>query len=103
MYAVIETGGKQYRVEEGQIITVERLPVPEGETVTFDRVLLVRGEQGVQVGQPVVEGAKVVGTVVAHQKDRKKIVFRYRRKNRYRVKRGHRQPITRVKIESIEV
>ncbi len=103
MYAVIETGGKQYRVEEGQIITVERLPVPEGKTVTFDRVLLVRGEQGVQVGQPVVEGAKVVGTVVAHQKDRKKIVFRYRRKNRYRVKRGHRQPITRVKIESIEV
>lgn len=103
MYAVIETGGKQYRVEEGQVITVERLPVPEGETVTFERVLLVHGDEGVQVGQPVVEGARVVGTVVAHEKDRKKIIFRYRRKNRYRVKRGHRQPITRVKIESIEV
>lgn len=71
--------------------------------MTFERVLLVHGDEGVQVGRPVVEGARVVGTVVAHEKDRKKIIFRYRRKNRYRVKRGHRQPITRVKIESIEV
>lgn len=101
MYAVIETGGKQYRVEEGATITVERLPVAEGEQVTFDRVLFVGGDE-TKVGTPVVEGAKVVGTVLEHTKDKKKIIFRYRRKQRYRVKRGHRQPITRVKIESIE-
>ncbi|MDQ7028838.1 MAG: 50S ribosomal protein L21 [Ardenticatenia bacterium] len=102
MYAVIETGGRQYRVEEGETIVVEQLPVPEGERVAFERVLLVHDDQGVRIGRPVVEGAKVIGTVVAHEKDRKKIIFRYRRKNRYRVKRGHRQPLTRVKIESIE-
>ncbi|GAP64449.1 MAG: 50S ribosomal protein L21 [Ardenticatenia bacterium] len=101
MYAVIETGGKQYRVEEGATITVERLPVAEGEQVTFDRVLFVGGDEA-KVGTPVVEGAKVIGTVLEHTKDKKKIIFRYRRKQRYRVKRGHRQPITRVKIESIE-
>ncbi len=101
MYAVIETGGKQYRVEEGATITVERLPVAEGEQVTFDRVLFVGGDEA-KVGTPVVEGAKVIGTVLEHTKDKKKIIFRYRRKQRYRVKRGHRQPITRVTIESIE-
>lgn len=101
MYAVIETGGKQYRVEEGATITIEKLPVDEGEEVTFDRVLLVRNDDELQIGQPLVDGATVTGTVLAQEKDDKKIVFRFKRKNRYRVKRGHRQPITRVQIDSI--
>lgn len=103
MYAVIETGGKQYKVEEGATITVEKLPEAEGEDVTFDRVLFVRNDDELEIGQPLVDGATVRGTVLAQEKDDKKIVLRFKRKNRYRVKRGHRQPITRVQINSIDL
>lgn len=103
MYAIIKTGGKQYRVEEDQFIKVEKLPVAEGETVEFDRVLSVVDDDGPKFGKPYLEGAKVTGKVLEQDKDKKIIVFKYRRKKRYRKKTGHRQPYTKVLIESIEV
>ncbi len=101
MYAVIETGGKQYRVSPGQVVRVEKLGTPLGDTVEFDRVLMVAGEDGVQVGKPMVDGAKVIGAVVAHDKAKKIYVFKYKAKKRIRRKTGHRQPFTSVKIDSI--
>jgi len=103
MYAVIETGGKQYRVEEGDILSVEKLNVSDGESVTFDRVLLVSGEDGVEVGKPYVEGAKVEGKALFNGKGKKIIVFKYKPKKNYRRKQGHRQPFTRVEITKITV
>lgn len=100
MYAVIQTGGKQYRVQEGDVIFVEKLPVAEGEAVNFD-VLLVQGDSGIKVGQPTVEGATVSGKVVGHGKDRKIIVLKYKAKKNYRKKFGHRQPHTKVEIVKI--
>ncbi len=102
MEAIIETGGKQFRVAEGDTITVEKLPEEAGEQVVFDRVLTVSKEEELMVGRPVVEGAKVVGKVLEHGKDRKIIVFKYKAKKNYRRKQGHRQPLTRVLIEKIE-
>ncbi len=103
MYAVIETGGKQYRVEEGDILSVEKLGVPEGESVVFDKVLMVSDEEGIKVGQPYVEGAKVEGQLLFHGKGRKIIVFKYKPKKNYRRKQGHRQPFSRVEIKKITV
>lgn len=101
-YAIIESGGKQYKAVPGETIEVDRLHVEEGTAITFDRVLLVAGDDGaVQVGTPTVEGAQVTGTVEAHIKGRKIIVFKYKPRKRYRVKRGHRQQYTRVKIDAI--
>ncbi|NLJ83316.1 MAG: 50S ribosomal protein L21 [Halanaerobiaceae bacterium] len=102
MYAIIKTGGKQYRVEEDMIIKVEKLPAEVGETVEFDQVLSVVDGNGARFGQPVLEGAKVTGKVLEHDKHKKIIVFKYRRKKRYRKKTGHRQPYTKVLIEKIE-
>jgi LSU ribosomal protein L21P len=101
MYAIIETGGKQLKVEEGQTIFVEKLDVPEGETVTFDKVLFVGGEN-VKIGAPYVEGATVTGKVEKHGRAKKIIVFKYKPKKNYRKKQGHRQPYTKVVIEKIE-
>ena len=101
MYALIETGGKQYKVEEGDILSVERLKVSEGETVSFDKVLMISGEEGVKVGKPYIEGAVVEGEVLLHDKDKKIVVFKYKAKKNYRRKQGHRQPFTRVKINKI--
>jgi len=101
MYAIVETGGKQYRVQVGQTVQVERLDVEAGGTVELDRVLLVAGDEGVQVGTPVLESARVVATVVDHVRGPKLIVFKYRAKERYRVKKGHRQELTRLRIEAI--
>ncbi|HOC09470.1 MAG: 50S ribosomal protein L21 [Clostridiales bacterium] len=101
MYAVIETGGKQYKIQEGDILSVERLGAGEGEKVSFDKVLLVSGEDGIKVGKPYVEGAAVEGEVLFHGKGRKIIVFKYKAKKNYRKKQGHRQPFTRVKITKI--
>jgi large subunit ribosomal protein L21 len=101
VYAVIESGGKQYRVSEGETIEVEKLPYEMGQTVELDNVLLVSGEQGVQVGQPTVEGAKVVATVAGHRRGRKIVIFKYRPKERYRRKRGHRQDYTQLRIDKI--
>lgn len=101
MYAVIETGGKQYRVSEGDAISVEKLPYQVGDTVELERVLLVSGEQGVSVGQPTIPGAKVMAKVESEGRGRKIRVWKYRPKQRYRRRQGHRQPYTRLRIEKI--
>ena len=103
MYAIIETGGKQYRVSEGDVIRVEKLRAQEGETVELDRVLAVSDGEKLMVGQPVLENAKVTTTVLKHGKGKKIIVFKYKPKKNYRRKKGHRQPYTEIKIEKIEV
>ena len=101
MYAVFETGGKQYRVSEGDAIKVEKLPYQVGDEVEFDQVLLVSGKEGTTVGQPVVKGAKVVARVEAEGRGRKILVWKYRPKQRYRRRQGHRQAYTRLRIEKI--
>lgn len=101
MYAIIETGGKQYQVEEGKTIFVEKLNVEEGSKVSFDRVLLVSNNGDIKVGSPIVEGAKVEGTVELQGKGKKVIIFKFKAKKNYRKKKSHRQPFTKVKIESI--
>jgi large subunit ribosomal protein L21 len=102
MYALIETGGKQYRVEPEQTLSIEKLSVEEGETITFDKVLLVNEAGEVKVGAPYVEGAKVTARVVKHGRGKKIIVFKYKAKKNYKRKQGHRQPFTQVIIEQIE-
>ncbi|MBA7640926.1 hypothetical protein ES703_48597 [subsurface metagenome] len=101
IYAIVETGGKQYRVTPGQTIDVERLDVAEGDTVELDRVLLIADGDQVTVGQPTVEGAKVMATSQGEGKGKKIIVFKYKSKVRYRRKRGHRQLYTRLMIDKI--
>lgn len=101
MYAVIETGGKQYRVQEGDIVRVEKLDVQEGEKVDLSKVLLISNEDGIVVGKPYIDGAKVEATVIEHGKDRKIVIFKYKPKKDYRKKQGHRQPYTKIKIEKI--
>jgi large subunit ribosomal protein L21 len=103
VYAVVETGGKQYKVSIGQVVDVEKLPVEQGESVTLDRVLLVADGADITVGQPTVEGASVSATVVQHGLRHKEVIFHYRPKNRYRVKKGHRQPYTRIRIDEIKM
>lgn len=102
MYAIIKTGGKQYRVKEDQIIKVEKLPVEEGETVEFDKVLALSTDEGFKAGTPFVDGASVKAKVIEQGKNKKIVVFKYKPKIRYRKKTGHRQPYTKVLIESIE-
>ena len=102
MYAVIETGGKQYRVEPGQTVRVEKLEVQKGDLVVFDRVLMLVDESGVRIGTPLVDGASVKATVVVQDKAKKVIVFKYTPKKRIRNKTGHRQPFTEVRIDSLE-
>ena len=101
MYAIIKTGGKQYRVQEGEAIYIEKLPENEGNVVEFDEVLLVSNDSGVVVGNPTVAGAKVTGKVEKHGKGKKIIVYKYKSKKNYRRKQGHRQPFTKVVIEKI--
>jgi len=103
VYAVVETGGKQYKVAVGQILDVEALPASEGESVSLDQVLLVADGKDVTVGKPTVSGASVSATVVGHGLRRKVIIFHYMPKQRYRVKRGHRQQYTRLRIDGINV
>jgi large subunit ribosomal protein L21 len=100
MYAVIQTGGKQYRVSEGQKICIEKVAGNPGDSVTFDYVLLVGGEK-LTIGQPTVAGAKVEAKIVAQDRAKKIIVFKFRRRKNYRRKQGHRQPFTEVQIGSI--
>ncbi len=102
MYAIIETGGKQYKVQEGDVLFVEKLFANEGDSVTFDRVVLLGKNDGIVAGTPVVEGASVSAKVEKHVKGRKIIVFKYKPKKNYRKKQGHRQPYTKVVIESIK-
>lgn len=102
MYAIIETGGKQYRVSEGDVVFIEKVEVLEGEAVEFDRVLTVVTEGNVVIGKPLVAGAKVTGKVVSQGKGKKILVFKYKAKSNYRRRQGHRQPFTKVMIEKIE-
>jgi large subunit ribosomal protein L21 len=102
MYAIIQTGGKQYRVSEGDVIVIEKLEAQAGETVAFEEVLTVVQDGSVKIGQPVVAGAKVTGTVVEHGKGKKIRIFKYKSKANYRKRQGHRQPFTKVTIEKIE-
>ncbi len=102
-FMIVEQGGKQYRVAEGGTIEVDRLPNEVGETLTLEDVLLYVDDDAVTVGTPLVEGAKVNAKVLDHFKGRKILVFKYRPKQRYRVKSGHRQQYTRLLIESIEM
>lgn len=101
MYAVLETGSKQYRVAAGDTLEIERLPVEAGQTFTFDRVLLVNNEGKVNVGAPTVSGAKVVADVVEHIRGDKKVTFKMKRRKGYHKKIGHRQELTVVKIKEI--
>ena len=100
VYAIIATGGKQYRVSQGDVIYVEKLDAAQDATVSFD-VLLVEQDGNVKIGKPTVEGAKVEGKVVAHGRGEKITVFKYKSKKNYRRKQGHRQPFTKVEITSI--
>ena len=100
MYAVIETGGKQYRVQEGDVITVEKLNVEAGDVVTFDKVLVLGEGKDVKVGTPYLDAA-VTATAVENGKGKKVIIFKYKARKDYRKKQGHRQPYTMVKIESL--
>jgi large subunit ribosomal protein L21 len=101
MYAIIETGGKQYRVQEGDVLFIEKLDVEAGQAVEFDQVLAVSNGEELTVGAPIVEGAKVEATVEKNGKGKKVIVYKYKAKKDYRKKQGHRQPYTKVKIEKI--
>ena len=102
MYAVVATGGKQYKVQQGQTLRVEKLPGQVGEPITFDRVLMVADGEEVNIGTPVVDNASVTGHIVEQGKAKKIVVFKYKRRKRYRRKQGHRQQYTAVKIDSIQ-
>jgi len=101
-YAIIKTGGKQYRVKQGDVLDVELLTVDVGSVAEFDEVLAVSDDGAVTFGTPFVTGAKVLAEVQSHYKDKKIIVFKYKRKTRYRRKKGHRQNYTRVLVQDIQ-
>lgn len=102
-FVIVEQGGKQYRAAEGSTIEVDRLPNEVGETITLEDVLLHVDDGEVTIGTPLIEGAKIQAKILDHFKGRKILVFKYRPKQRYRVKTGHRQQYTRLLIESIEM
>lgn len=102
MYAVVKTGGKQYRVAEGDVLFVEKLTAEVDSTVELTEILAVSNGETLTVGKPMVEGAKVVAKVVSQGKAKKIVVFKYKRKKDYRKKNGHRQPYTKLLIEKIE-
>jgi large subunit ribosomal protein L21 len=101
MYAVIKTGGKQYRVEQGATLAVERLDGDPGTSVTFEEVLLVGSDNVTRLGRPTVAGASVSATIVEQGRARKVVVFKFRRRKNYKRKKGHRQYFTRVRIDAI--
>lgn len=101
MFAIIKTGGKQYKVSEGDVIKVEKIEAEAGDKIEFDQVLMVAGDD-VKVGSPVLEGAKVSAEVLDQKKDKKIVIFKFKAKKNYRKKKGHRQPYTLVKIEKID-
>ncbi|MAF27621.1 MAG: 50S ribosomal protein L21 [Gemmatimonadota bacterium] len=101
MYAIVETGGRQFRVAPEEKLRIPRLTAAVGEDVEFDRVLLVGGGSQLSVGKPLVEGARVVAEVIAHDREEKIIVFHKKRRKRYQKKRGHRQPCTDILIKDI--
>ena len=102
LYAIIKTGGKQYKVAEGNEIIIEKLDAAEGDSVTFEEVLAVGEGAEIKFGRPLVEGAKVTATVIKNGKGPKIRIFKYKHKTNYRRRQGHRQPFTKVKIDAIE-
>jgi large subunit ribosomal protein L21 len=103
MYAIIRSGGKQFRAEPGKTIKVPALKAEPGQNVTFDEVLLAGTDDGVKIGSPMVAGAAVTGEVVKHGKEKKLIIFKWKRRKNYRLKKGHRQDYTEVRISDIQV
>ena len=103
MFAIIQTGGKQYKVSAGEKIKIEKLGAQAGESVVFNKVLLTAEGEDVKIGTPYIEGAKIEGKVLKQGREKKKIVFRYHSKTRYRKKKGHRQDFTEVEIEKINI
>jgi len=101
VYAIIETGGKQYKVSEGDVVYIEKLELEDGAEVKFDKVLLVGTDDSIQIGSPAVDGAIVSGKVLKNGKAKKVVVFKYKPKKGYRKKQGHRQAYTKVQIEKI--
>ena len=101
MYAIIESGGKQYRVEPGAVVALERIPGEVGSQVELDRVLLVSDGSTIKVGQPTVAGAKVLSQIVAQSRGPKIVVFKFKRRKKYRRKTGHRQELTEVRVSEI--
>ena len=101
MYALVEIKGKQYRAEKGGVLKIDRVTQVKGESIDFSTVLLLRGDDSVQVGTPYVEGASVKATVTDHGRDKKIVVFKYKRRKSYRRKRGHRQQYTIVTVDEI--
>jgi large subunit ribosomal protein L21 len=101
MLAVIKTGGKQYLVSPGQKIKIEKLEAKEGKEITFGEVLLLEKNKKLEIGTPLIKGAKVVGKVLSQGKAKKVIIFKYKSKKRYKVKKGHRQPFTEIEITKI--
>ena len=101
MYAVIRTGGKQYRVEEGDVVKIEKIDGERGSELTFDDVLLVGNDDETHVGTPTVAGASVSGTILEQDRDKKIVIFKFRRRKNYIRKQGHRQSYTRVRINGI--
>lgn len=102
MYAIIQTGGKQYKVSEGSVLKVEKLNAQPGDRLILDQVLMLSDENGVKVGNPLVSDAKVTVTVLEQGKDKKVVVYKYKKRKNYRRKQGHRQPHTKLKVEKIE-
>jgi large subunit ribosomal protein L21 len=102
MYAVINTGGKQYKVQQGETLRIEKIVGDVGSKVTFDKVLMVADGETIRVGQPVIEQAAVQASIVEQDKAKKILVFKYKRRKRYRRKQGHRQPYTAIRIDGIE-
>ena len=102
MYAIIASGGKQYRVKEGDLLRLEKIDGDVGASVSFSQVLMVSDGEAVQLGQPVLEGASVQAHIVEQDKAKKIVVFKFKRRKRYRKKQGHRQPYTAVQIDRIE-
>jgi len=102
MYAVVRTGGKQYRLSKGDKLNIEKLPGTVGEEITFDDILMIGGTEDIKVGTPRVQGAKVAAKILAHDRARKVTVFKFKRRKGYQKKQGHRQDYTRVEITDIQ-
>jgi len=102
MYAVVSAGGKQYKVQKGETLRIEKIPGDVGSKVTFDKVLMVADGENIRVGQPVIEKAAVLASIVEQDKAKKILIFKYKRRKRYRRKQGHRQPYTAIRIDGIE-
>jgi len=103
MYAVIKTGGKQHRVSEGDVIAIEKINGEKGDAIVFDQVLMVEKEGDIRIGRPILEGAKVVGEILAQTKAAKLIVFKMKKRKGYHKKNGHRQQLTSMKIKEISI